>query len=93
MKFSHKELNQIAEEHQLAPTTFKKNYLVDRKGSYGVCIFQTTYATTDQSRPPEDGKLREMKPDLYWQRVDGQHLLPKPGNWKYPPIPLNLIYS
>ncbi|MGB5983713.1 MAG: hypothetical protein WBG37_00295, partial [Desulfobacterales bacterium] len=36
MKFSHKELNQIAEEHQLAPTTFKKNYLVDRKGSYGV---------------------------------------------------------
>ena len=93
MKFSHKELNQIAEMHHMAPTTFKKNYLVVRKRSYGVCIFQTTYAVTDQSRPPDDGKLREMKPDLYWQRVDGQHLLPKPGNWKYPPLPLNLIYS
>jgi len=25
--------------------------------------------------------------------VGGQHILPKPGVWKFPPLPLNIIYS
>jgi hypothetical protein len=25
--------------------------------------------------------------------VGAQHVLPKPGVWKYPPLPLNFIYS
>ncbi len=93
MKFTNTELEQIAQENNLAPLTFKKNYVVAREGRAGICIFQTTYAYTSHSRPPEDGKLRDIKSDLSWLTVGGQHLLPKPNAWKYPPIPLNVIYT
>ncbi|MFO7666323.1 MAG: hypothetical protein R6V76_06880, partial [Desulfobacterales bacterium] len=63
----------------------------DRKDN--ICIFQVTYCFTNPAKPPEDGKLRELKPDLYWQTVDSQYILPKPGTWKYPPLPHNVIYT
>ncbi len=93
MEFSAKEIDQIAHEHHIQPRTFRKNYVAIKKRTKGLCVFQATYAYTDHSRPPEDGKLRDLKPDLNWLSVGGQHILPKPGVWKYPPLPLNLIYS
>jgi hypothetical protein len=42
---------------------------------------------------PDDGKLREIKPDLNWLSVAGQHIIPKPGVWKYHPLSINLIYT
>ena len=93
MRFSNDEIRHIAESQQMAPRTFKKNYVIAKKGKTNVCIFQATYAYTDHSRPPDDGKLRDIKPDLNWLAVGEQHILPKPGVWKYPPIPLNVIYS
>jgi hypothetical protein len=64
-----------------------------RQNKYGICIFQATYAYTNQARPPDDGKLREIRPDLNWLSVGGQHIIPKPGVWEYPPLPLNFIYT
>ncbi len=93
MHFSNEELDHIAEEHHLQPRTFRKNYVVAREKRSGVCIFLTTYSYTDHSRPPDDGKLRDLKPDLNWLSVGGQHILPRPGVWKYPPLPINLIYT
>lgn len=93
MKFTAVEMEQIAEENNMAPQTFKKNYVVAREKKSGICIFQATYSPTDQSRFPDDGKLRDIKPDLSWLTIGGQHILPKPGVWKRPPIPLNVIYS
>ncbi len=93
MKFTATEMEKIAEENNMAPQTFKKNYVVARENKSGICIFQATYSPTDQSRFPDDGKLRDLKPDLSWLTIGGQHILPKPGVWKRPPIPLNIIYS
>jgi hypothetical protein len=93
MQFSDAELDQIAFENNILPRTFKKNYVVVRSGKRRICIFQATYAFTSHSRPPEDGKMRDIKPDLSWLTVGGQHILPKPNAWKYPPIPLNAIYT
>ncbi len=93
MKFTDREMNRIAEENNIAPRTFKRNYVVARKKKDGICIFQTTYSFTTHSRPPDDCKLREINPDCYWLTVGGQYILPKPGAWKYAPIPLNVIYS
>lgn len=93
MKFTDAEMEKIAEENNMAPQTFKKNYVVARENNDGICIFQATYSPTDQSRFPDDGKLRDLKPDLSWLTIGGQHILPKPGVWKRPPIPLNVIYS
>lgn len=93
MKFTSKELAEIAAANNIGPSTFKKKYVIARKGKDSVCIFQTTYFLTNHARPPEDGKLRELKPDLNWLTVDGQYVLPKPGLWKYPPISWNVIYT
>ncbi len=93
MKFSHGEMQQIAASHNLTNRAFKKNYLVARKGKSGLCIFQATYAYTNHARPPDDGKLRDVNPDVNWLTVGDQHILPKPGVLKYPPLPLNLIYT
>ncbi len=92
MKFTDKEMSQIAEANDLGLRTFKKNYVVAREGKAGISIFQATYCYTCYARPPEDGKLREIKPDLHWLTVDKQHIIPKPGVWKYPPLQFNVIY-
>ena len=93
MQFDTEELNQIAAGNSLNVNTFKKNYVVDKTKKQGVCIFQVKYSTSSPAKPPEDGKLRDLKPDLSWLRVDSQQIIPKPGVWKYPPLPINLIYS
>jgi hypothetical protein len=86
-------INQLAESNQIKPRTFRKNYEVAREGKDGVFVFQTSYYLTDHARPPEDGKLREIKPDLNWLTVDSQLILPRPGVEKHPPIPVNVIYA
>ncbi len=93
MRFSEDEMHQIAEANHLMPQTFKKNYVMARYRKKGVCIFQVTYAYTNHARPPDDGKLREIKSDLNWLTVGQEHILPKPGVKKYPPLPVNIIYT
>lgn len=93
IKRSLEELDGIAHARGLSTHAFRKNYVVAREKKCGICLFQAAYARTYHAREPEDGKLREIKPDLNWLTVGEQHLLPKPGVWKYSPIPLNVIYT
>ena len=93
MKFTDEELYPISEANNLTPSAFKKNYMVAHEGKDGIFIFRTTYLNTNHSRPPDDGKLQELKPDLYWLTVGSQHIIPKPGVWRYPPLPFNIIYT
>ena len=93
MKFENSEMDQIAEANNITSRAFKKNYVISREKKSGICIFQATYSFTNHARMPDDGKLREIKPDLNWLSVGGQHIISKPGVWKYPPIPLNVIYT
>ena len=93
MKFTPKEVEHIAATTGVAPQTFKTNYVIAHQKKDCVCIFQATYARTSHSRPSEDGKLRDIKTDLYWLTVGEQHILPKPNIWNYPPLPINIIYT
>ncbi len=93
IKLHTKEVAEIAAANHISPATLRKNYLMSRLEKGGVGLFQATYELTDHARPPDDGKLRDLKSDVFWLTVGGQHLLPRPGVWKYPPLPLNLIYS
>lgn len=93
MKFTEEDIARICEAHCISPQLFKKNYVVARRKKEWISIFQTTYAYTNHARPPDDNKLREIKPDLYWLTVGDQHILPKPCTWKHPPLAMNIIYS
>ena len=93
IKLTEEEMKQTAKDNNLALQTFKKNYMVSGNKKDGVYIFQTAYSFTNHAKPPDDGKLRELIPDFYMLTVGGQHIVPKPGVWKYPPLSLNIIYS
>jgi hypothetical protein len=87
------EMRQIAGTHNLPYRTFKRNFVATNHGKRGACIFQVTYAYTNHSRPPDDGKLREINPDVNWLTIGQEHILPKPGVAKYPPLPVSFVYS
>lgn len=93
MKFSNKEMAQIAENNQLELQNLISDYRVAKQGKNSIFVFQATYSLTSHAKPPEDGKLREVRSDLYWLTVGGEHILPKPGNTHCPPLPVNVIYS
>jgi hypothetical protein len=93
MKIDESEVEQIAALNNMKVRTFNKNYVIRYEKNDAICIFQATYSFTNQARPPDDGKLRDVKSDLNWLSVGGQHIMPKPGIWRRPPIPLNLIYT
>ncbi len=93
MNFTDDEIAKLAEENHVSIRKFKKNYIAVKEKDQNICIFQAIYSTTVHSRPPEDGKLREIKPDVNWVTVGAQYLLPKPDVWSCPPIPTNAIYS
>lgn len=93
MKFTNAEIEVITSALNITPLNFKKHYTVGRAGKSYLGIFQATYAFTSHAVPPEDGKLRDIKPDLNWLSVGGQHILPKPGEKVYPPLSHNIIYS
>jgi len=86
-------INETAADNGLSSDDFHDNYIVVPENQGGICLFRAIYSRTDPSRPPDDGKLRELKPDLFWRSVFGQHILPKPGNWDYAPLQHNIIYS
>ncbi len=90
---SKKEMTRIAESNNMLMRDFKKWYMIGKHGYGGVFIFRVSYAHTAQAMPPEDGKLREIKPELFWLTVSHQQILPLPGVWEFPPLKFNLIYS
>ncbi len=87
------EILQVCNNHSMALPTFNRNYVITREGNRSVCILQVSYAYTNYARPPDDGKLREINPDVNWLTVGQEHILPKPHVFKYPPLPVSLIYS
>ena len=93
IKFSVEEMQEIAAANLMPLHLFRKNYLISKEKKDGVCIFEACYSPPDSARPPMDGKLRELKPDLSWQTVSRQFVLPKPGVLKFPPLKVNLIYA
>ena len=93
IKLSADFVDALAENHGIKPQTFRKNYRIAQENKDGVFLLHTSYYLTDHARPPEDGKLRDLKPDLNWLTVDSQWLIPRPGVVKYNPIPVNVIYG
>ena len=91
--FTKKEVMQIAADNNMAVDEFISNYEVAREEANGIYVLQVIYAYTVNARPPLDGKLREINPDLYWLTVGAQQIVPKPGVWSQGPIQINLIYS
>ena len=93
VRLTKEKVKEIAAAHHLTPAMLRKKYTIATTRRHNVGILQARYTHTDSARTPEDGKIRELKPDLNWLTISGQYLLPRPGVRQYPPLPVNLIYA
>jgi hypothetical protein len=93
MKLTDKDIQNIAETHNLKVGTVKKNYVIAEEEGGGIVIFQATYERTSHARFPEDGKLRELNSEYFWMTVINQSIVPKPGIWNISPLPYSIIYT
>ena len=82
----------LSDENRVHFDTFVKRYLVDIQEDSGIGILQVVYHRTPSSKPPEDGRLRELRPDYQWLTVNDQLLIPIPGNPEANPLPYSTVY-
>jgi len=81
------------EKHPKGNPDFAKKFLIHRTKEFGVAVFQVVYVHTEHSKPPADGKMRDLKPDLQWTRVRQQLLLPTTENSSTRPISYQVVYD
>ncbi|MDY6839250.1 MAG: hypothetical protein SWH78_14895 [Thermodesulfobacteriota bacterium] len=93
LELTDRDVQQIAERHNLEAGSFEKNYFIAKQGGGGIVVFQTTYERTSHARPPEDGKLRKLNTEYSWLTVADQSIVPKAGVWNKPPLPYSIIYT
>jgi hypothetical protein len=92
IKLSSTEISRVAAENGMSVESFGERYLVDRQDDYGVGIFQVVYRPTVHAKPPEDGKLRKLRPDYQWLTVTSQLLIPLPAYIETYPLAYSTIY-
>jgi hypothetical protein len=93
MKIPISEVARLAKDNNVDFDNFVERYLVDIEDDYGVAIFQVVYRNTPYSKPPDDGKLRRLRPDYQWLTVSNQLIVPLPGNPDAYPISYSTIYT
>ncbi len=81
------------EKHPNGDPEFSTRFLIHKKKDYGVAMLQVVYVHNEHSKPPADGKLRELKPDVQWLRIRNQLLLPKSSFPFVRPIRYQTIYD
>ncbi|VAX21269.1 hypothetical protein MNBD_NITROSPINAE01-1301 [hydrothermal vent metagenome] len=81
------------EEHPNGDPQFRKKFLIHETADYGVAKFLVVYAANEHSKPPADGKLRELKADVQWQRIRKQLLIPISKYSATRPIRYQIIYD
>lgn len=92
VKLPKEHIELIEKNPKLNIKNFRKNYLIHEEEDFGVGIFHTFYKRNEYSRPPADGRLRELQSEVQWLRVANQLLLPKPEAFDHSPINYSIIY-
>jgi hypothetical protein len=86
------QVNALAQREEMDSELFTSIYLYPANG-YHVGISEASYGPTIHSKPPEDGKLRKVKPAYNWLKLRDEFLHPKVEAVDARPINYNWIYS
>ena len=82
----------LAQREKMPPDRFKTTYLYPADGFY-VGISEASYDYTGHSKPPENGKLRKVKPAYNWLKLRDEFLHPKYGELIARPINYSWVYT
>lgn len=92
IQLTEKQITALAQREQMELAPFKASYLYPADG-YHVGISEAVYSYTPHSQPPEDGKLRKLKPAYNWLKIRDEFLHPKPDSPNLRPINYNWVYT
>lgn len=93
IRLKHDDIEYLAQLSELTEMEFVTSYLVEKTAEYGVGIFLVTYKHNEHSKPPADGKLRELSPENPWLRVELQLIVPPPWSADLRPLPFSRVYA
>ena len=92
IQLTNDQIKALAAKENMTMEKFKNSYLYPGKG-YHVGISEAVYDYTEYSKPPEDGKIRKIKPAYNWLRVVDEFLHPRPDSIQLRPINYSWVYS
>jgi hypothetical protein len=92
IRFTNAEISDLAEKEGMTPEEFKSSYLYPAK-NYHAGISEAVYDYTPYSKPPEDGKIRKLRPAYNWLSLTDEFLHPKPDLPALRPVNYDWVYS
>ena len=82
----------LAAGEKMKKDTFVSKYLYEASGGH-IGVSEAFYTHTEHARPPDDGKLRRIKPAYVWLRLNDQLLHPQINALDARPIHYTWIYA
>lgn len=92
IQLTDKQIKALAQRESMDPEDLKTAFLYPADGFY-VGISEAVYDHTSHSKPPEDGKLRKLKPAYNWLKLRDEFLHPKDTFLTQKPINYNWVYK
>jgi len=92
IKLTAKQIAALAQKENMDRETFQSTYLYPAD-KFHVGISEASYGYTSYSKPPEDGKLRKLKPAYNWLKLRDEFLHPKLGAREAKSINYNWVYT
>jgi hypothetical protein len=92
IKLTNSDIQDLAQKERIDTEELKSSYLYPAK-NYHVGISEAVYDYTQYSKPPEDGKIRRLKPAYNWLSLTDEFLHPKPDLTHLRPVSYDWVYS
>ena len=92
IQLTEKQVNALAEREGMNIDTFQSTYLYPAKNFY-IGISEASYGPTVHSKPPENGKLRKLKPAYNWLKLRDEFLHPKDEAQHAKPVSYDWVYT
>jgi hypothetical protein len=92
IKLTNSEISALALKEGMSADELKTSYLYPAK-NYHVGISEAVYDYTQYSKPPEDGKIRKLRPAYNWLSLMDEFLHPKPDVPNLRPVSYDWVYS
>lgn len=92
IRLTKKQVNALARREDMEAKAFASTYLYPAKG-FHIGISEAYYSHTVHSMPPEDGKLRELRPAYNWLKLREELLHPRVNTLDARPIRYDWVYT
>ncbi len=92
IQLTKKQVNALAQREEMEEEAFASTYLYPAKG-FHIGVSEASYGHTIHSMPPEDGKLRKLRPAYNWLKLREELLHPRANAPNARPIRYDWVYT